>query len=130
MPRQVLGQNAAVAVVGLILTAQQAGAIEQLPRHHLFHLACPDQPEVAGPELLPVLLFAGEVDQVLGRRQLRQMQVLDATNRPEKELQVVLLRETCELGDVVEPDVDDSLDTGSSQKPEELFGGLLCEPDG
>jgi len=75
------------------------------------------------------VLFVG-VEDVLSGREQRQVDVVDAENLLEEELKVVAFRESGELGDVIEADIDDAFGAAIAQEPEELRRGLLGKADG
>ena len=75
------------------------------------------------------MFFIG-IEDFLGWREQRQVDVVDAENLLEEELKVVAFRESGELGDVVEADIHDPLGAAIAQESEELRGGLLGEADG
>src|SRR2546425_995892 len=70
------------------------------------------------------------IEQLLGRGECREVDVLHAADGLEEVGQVVLLREPGELRHVVEPHVDNSPGTGSLEQRKKPAGGLLSEPDG
>ena len=69
------------------------------------------------------------VQQLLRGRQERLMDVVGGTDLLKKELQVVALAEAGELRDVVQSDIDQSLDSISLEDSEELGGRLLGKTD-
>ena len=127
--REILGHEPPVAVLRPVLAAQQARAIEQLPRHG--RLDAPRFHKRQKPPFVTLPRPAAAFDaleQLLRRRQLRQVQVIDLRDGTQEVAQVVLLRESRELRAVVEPHVDDAPHAGVDQQPEEASALFLVKP--
>src|SRR5579871_474584 len=75
------------------------------------------------------LFFLVGVQHFLGRGQKRFMHVFRAANLSQKETKIVSLCKPRQLGNIVQSDIEKSLDSLSPNKSEELLGGLLRETD-
>ena len=95
---EVLSNQAPMAMGRSLFAAKQAAVGDLLSGKAVFDLAGLHQSQevslVSGPVAL--LLLVG-VQHCRGRRKNRQMDVAHLANLAEEELQVVLLRETCQL---------------------------------
>src|SRR5260370_2487253 len=115
---------------GLVLGAEQAGAIDRGARNGVLDAPLRDQREepllVVGP-IAPVLLVG--VEHLLRRRELRLVRVLDAADCLQEVPEDILLRESGELGDVVEAYVEHLLDPRLLEPVEERLGGGFREAD-
>ena len=58
------------------------------------------------------------------------MQVVDATDLAQEELEVIPFRKTSQLRGVVQANINQSFDLRTSQKTEKIGGGCLREADG
>jgi hypothetical protein len=128
---EVFGDEAAVAVVGLLFAAEEAGSVEEFAGCKGFDGAGLHEVEetalVGGPVALE--LFVG-VQYVLGGGEIRGVDVVDVADGAGEEAEVFLLGEAGELRDVIEADVDEAGRTGLLEGSEEGFSGLLGETDG
>jgi hypothetical protein len=119
-----------MAVVRLLLAAQQDRVVQKDGIEGLFDAALPHQREEGLLVRSPVSLALPEfVEHRLRRRQVCDVDVPHATEFLEEVLQVVSLREASELRDVVQPYVDESGRTRLSEESKERAGGLLAEAD-
>src|SRR5262249_29257495 len=75
---------------------------------------------------LPLLVA---VEHLLRRRQQRFVAIVGAAELIEEEGQVLSLGEAGELRDIIQADVDQPLDPGAPQGPEEFQGRLPAETD-
>jgi hypothetical protein len=65
-----------------------------------------------------------------GRRQIRPVDIIHLTDRPEKIAQVVSFGKTGQLRNIVEADIDDPLHSRFKQTRKKFLGRLLRKPDG
>ena len=103
---KVLGDEASVAVVGLVLATQEAALFEKVFGDGGFDAALSHEPEkipfVGGP--IAFLLLVG-VQKFLSGRKVRHMDVVDAGDSVQEIFQVVLFGEARQLRNVVQTDV-------------------------
>lgn len=125
---QVLCNQPPVAMLVLVLAAQQAGACKAIARKRILDPAAFHQLEelLLEHRPLPLLLFV-RFEQLLCWGQLWQVGVVDATKRLQEVSQVVLLGKACQLRVVVQPDVDHFLHAGLLQARKKGFGGRFGE---
>src|SRR5688500_17612582 len=91
---QIVGADAPVALVRLVLAAQQARAIEQLRRERLLDPALRQQAAKCALVCRPAALLPPViVEHGLRRRELESVQVVRIADRPREVTQVVPLRE-------------------------------------
>ena len=106
---EIFCDEAAVAVVGLLFAAEEAGSIDELARGERFDGAGFHEGEeallVGGPVAFQLLVV---VQHVLGGGEVWGMDVIHVADGFCEKAQVVLLGESGELGDVVEADVDET----------------------
>jgi len=104
---EVFRHQPAVAVVGLVLAAQKAAAVERFLRHlldaPLLHQG-QEPPLVVGPSALLLLV---EIEDVLGGSQRRPMLAAHATDGLGEIGEIVALGEAGQLRDVIQAHVDD-----------------------
>ena len=128
---QILGDEAAVALVGLVFAAEQAAVVEQRGVQGFLDAALAHEVEEA-------LLVGGPIDlglpvggeQHLRGREGRNVGVVHAADLPQEPRQVVPFGEARQLRRVVEAHVHHALHAGAAQQVEEALGGLLGEADG
>jgi hypothetical protein len=128
---QILGHQPAVAPLGRRLAAQQDRApLEPVAIQLVLDLALGHQLEetlfVLSPRPLTLLVV---IEERLGGSQQRLVVIVDMTQLTEEEFEIVALGEAGQLGDVVEPYVDELLDAGAVQGAEELSGTLPRKTD-
>ena len=120
-----------MALGGFFLAAQETCLMQQFRGYFPFNLSCGKQcqkvPLVNRPASLALL---ESVQDLLCRRQIRTMVIIDPTDRSEEIAEIIPLGETGQLGDVVESDVDHPLDTRPDQTGKERLRRLLGEADG
>lgn len=75
------------------------------------------------------MLLVG-IEDVLSGREQRQVDVVDADNLLKEISEVVALRKSCELGHVVEANIDDPFGATLAQEFEKHGSGLFRETDG
>lgn len=125
---EVLGHQAPVAMMRLVLTAEETGIFQLGGRQRLLDspgLHQRDEAPLIGGPVCPV--FPVRVEDLLGRCKLRSMDVVDPADRLQKVAQVVLLCEGGELGTIVEPHINNSLYAGAAQSFEERLRRGLGE---
>src|SRR5579862_7324795 len=128
---QIFEHQAPVAVLRRRLTAQQHRRhSEEAPVDALLHAPLGQQRQKAALVRLPtaVALLVG-VEELRRGREQRLMVVVRIADRAQKVHQVVALGEPRELRRVVQAHVYQSSDANSSERLEELLGGLLGETD-
>ena len=128
---EILRHKSAVAMMRLFLAAQKAAALDGCGIKPLFDFPLFHQVQKRWFVDAPItfVLLVG-VEDIGRRREQGLMNVVDVADLLEKELEVVALRESGELGNVVETDIDDAFGTALSEQFEKLGGGLLGEADG
>ncbi len=127
---QILPNQSPVAVVRLVLAAEQAGLV-----HHRAGYSFLDPPPLHQLEeavlvpcpIVPMLLV--RIENILRRRQLRPVLVTDPADCTEEVPKVVLLCESSELRDVVQAHVDDLLHAGFREARKERLSSRLGKPD-
>jgi len=96
-----------MALHRLFLATQEACLIQQFRGYFPFNLSCGKQcqkvPLVNRPASFALL---ESVQDLLRRRQVRTMEIIDPTDRPEEIAKIIPLGEAGQLGDVVESYVD------------------------
>lgn len=124
----VVHDEAAVAKMGRCLTAMQAALLDEGGINLLFNFLLPNEVEESQFVGRPVLFVLPVGSQNVGRRsQHREVDVVDVADFLEEIPQVVALRESRELGHIVESNVDDALSAATPQQFEELRRALLRE---
>lgn len=128
---EIFRHQSAVAVMRLVLATQQASTLDSFWIDFLFNFPFLHQFQKRGFIDTPVafVLFVG-IEDVLSGCEHRQVDVVDVGDFLEKVLEVVTLRKSGELGDVVETHIDDALGAALAQESEELGGGFFGEADG
>src|ERR1700683_1631491 len=127
---EVLSDEATVAIIGSVLAAQQATVLDDISgelvlNRPLLHKV--QEPTlVERPVAAPFLVL---VEHLLSRRQQGKMEVVDGADLAKEESEVILLGESGELRNVVQPDVDQPLCIRPTNEPEEPLGTLLGESD-
>ena len=109
---EVFGDETTVTVVWLVLATLETGVIEEFRWELFFDFAGGHQGAegnfIGFPRPLP---FLESVENVLGRRELGQMQVVDFAYFAQEVPEVVLLGEAGELRPVVEASIDQRADS-------------------
>lgn len=107
---QVFGNQTAVTMVGRFLAAKKTGLCDGLLWDFHFDLPRTYQLQkttfVIGP--IPTI-FLIAIEQFLSWREQRNMKVFHMGKFLQEELQVTLLRETCQLRNVIQANVDEPL---------------------
>ena len=128
---EVFGDEAAVAMLGCLFTAEQAGAVEELRRYGLldapFHH---QQSELLFVQLPIAFLLLEGIENRFGRRELGEVDIVHGADGLHEVTQVVALAEAGELRAVVQADVGQAAGAGVLQQREELLGGFFGEADG
>lgn len=131
MGAEVFGDEPPMAMMGLVLAAQQAASLDGCRIDPLFDFALLHQIQkrmfIETPD--PLVLFVG-IEDVLGGREQGNVEVFDADYLLEKIRQVAAFRESGELRDIVEPHIDDPSGAALAEEFEKLGGRLLGEADG
>ncbi len=105
---------------GLFLAAQEACLIQQFRGYFPFSPSCGEQCQKVPLVNRPAsLAFLESVQDLLRRRQVRTMVIIDPADRPEEIAEIIPLGKTRQLGNVVEPDVDHPLDARPDQTGKE-----------
>lgn len=103
---------------------------EQVAVERLLDFPVGDQGHEIALVLLPApLLFLVGVEHLLRRGEERLVHVIGATQFAQEVLQIFALGEAGQLRDVVQPDVNQALDSVATEDSEELGGSLLRETD-
>jgi len=128
---EVLEDEPPVAALGRRFAAQQRRGNSEplridLPLHAAVRHELQETPLVLAPVPFAFLI---RLQQWLGRRQPRFMDIVGVAKRLQEEFQVGPLGEPGELRRVVEPHVKDPSDPGLSQCSEELGRGFLGKTD-
>ena len=128
---QILSYQPTVAMTGLFLAAQQAPVGHGRSYIHVGYATFLHE----GQELmlihLPVTMaFAVTVQHLFRGGKFRQMDIFHSADFFQEILQVVLLGEACQLGDVAQSHVNYATGTGPPQQLKEGGGRLLGESDG
>jgi predicted acetyltransferase len=131
LPGQVLGNKPPVAVVWFLLAAKKTAAIENFA-WRVFNMARPDQVEKLPLVLVPIALlrFLIGIEDVGRRCEFREMHVIDTADRVREIPQIIFLREARKLGCVVQPDIDETPDTGFTKACKKRLCRFPGEPDG
>ena len=120
-----------MALGGLFLAAQEACLMQQLRGNRRFSSSLGEQrqkvPLINRPASLALL---ESIQDLLCRRQIRTMVIIDPADRPEEIAEIIPLGETSQLGDIVQSDVDHPPDARPDQTGKELLRRLLGEADG
>ena len=128
---QVLGYNASMAAVRLILAAKQAPVGDDLLRNGFLNPPLMHQRNesvlIGCPIATPLAVV---VQQLLRRREFGHVNVFHLTEFTQKIRKVVLLCETSELKPIVKPHVHDTRGTGITKQIEKMACGFSCEADG
>lgn len=130
MVAQVLGHEAPVAMMRLLLAAKEACVADNVARDHV--LDAPSSDEFY--ELLfvgrPIAfrLFIGIEERLCGSEN-RQMDVVHSADGVEEIPKIITFREPSQLRDVVQANIDNPLRAGLPERRKELFGRLFREPD-
>ena len=128
---QVLCNKPAMAAVRFILAAQQASVCNNLVRNGFFDPPFAHQRNESVLVSSPIATsLSVVVQQLLGRRQFWDVNVIHITEFAQKIREVVLLRETGKLRPIVEPNIDDTPGAGLAKQIEKTVGGFSCEADG
>src|SRR6266516_5973604 len=124
-------QPAMTHLRGGFAAKQHSGRGEERAVELVADVALPHEIQEARFVLRPrsfVLLVV--VQHLLGGRQQRLVDILRATDFAEEITQVLAFRKSRQLGNVVEPYVEQTADSGAIQETEELLCRLLSETDG
>lgn len=128
LPVQVLSDEPPMALVWAILAAQQAASCQLLPHQGRLDSAfCHQRKELTFVSFPSTFRFLVPDEHGLRGSEDRKVDVGNPADRLRKEPEIVLLREACELRDVVEPDVNETACARSLQTTKELLGRLLGE---
>src|SRR5690606_39264587 len=104
----------------------KAAALDEFPRRRLLDLTFLHELEELRSELRPGLpVLSVRSHHLLGWSQLGGVDVFHTADRVQEVGQIVLLGESGELGDVVDPDVDDPASARVDEEAEELLSRLL-----
>src|SRR5262245_5490609 len=120
-----------MAAIGRVFAAQKTRPCQGLLRNVLLDPSLPE--EFPEPSLIfapRAALFPVGLEHLLCGGQQRQVDVVDAAERPDEVPKVVLLGEARQLRNIVPSDVDESRNPGVLQTGKELLGRFLCKPDG
>ncbi len=128
--RQVLGNEAAMAMMGLVLAAKQAAPVEKVSGKGFLYLPLAHEVQKPGLVLGPntLVLLVG-VQHFFRRRQFRDVSIVDPVDGTEEVREIIPLGEAGELRDVIQTNVEDTDDSSGLQLCKELLGGLFREPD-
>ncbi len=122
VPLKMLRNESPVTMLGSILAAQQTITIEEFSAQHLSDTARLHQLSESARVFIPFALGLDEVVQdVLGRRQVRKMEVADSCNGSEEEFQVASFGEAGNLRGVVQTHIHHTPDPSALKPREELF---------
>lgn len=128
---EVFGDETTVTVVRLVLATKETGVIEEFRWELIFDFAGSHQGAegkfIGFPRPLPFLEF---VEDVLGRSELGQMQVVDLAYFAQEIPEVALLGKAGELRPVVQASIDQRADTRLFELGEEGLGALVGKADG
>ncbi len=128
---KIFGNQPPVALGRLFLAAQKAGFMQPFRADILFGFSCGKERQKVFFVNLPSAFVLFEIVQnLLARRQIRPMDVIHLTNRPEEIAQVVSLGKTGQLGNIVEADINHPLHTRPKEACKKFLGRFLCKSDG
>lgn len=128
---QIFGDQAAVAVVGLVFAAEEAPMVHNFAGDVFFDFTDMHEREEFPFVLCPVAtVFSVGVEHLLRGREDGEVDVAGVEDVFKKIFQIAHLAEAGEVGGVVEADVHDAAHAGFAQFFEKLGRGFFGETDG
>jgi len=128
---QVLRDQAPMTMLGSRFAAQQASPVHNGPVERLLYSALSHQSNKFLLVLAPVtVVFFVRGEHFLVGREFRQVHVSDGENGLAKEFQIVPLRESSQLRNVIQAYINESYQARTAQLAKKLPRGFLSETDG